>query len=141
MKTGANLRKTAIRSGAVVVSFVLISFTVSAQEFWRKLITNSSFNEIAIAMIETDRETSTTGNAASAGAEWDSFDMAFDPALELEGWMSDRSHFDGVGLNEPTESEDVDAEDSGLYDEGTIAAGDESLAVEGWMVDEAVWVR
>jgi hypothetical protein len=35
MKTRTNFRKAVVRSAAVVVSFILISFTVSAQEFWK----------------------------------------------------------------------------------------------------------
>ena len=65
MKTRTNFQKAAIRSAAVVISFVLISITVSAQEFWKKLLINSSFNEIAIAMVETDAEKSTTKNSAT----------------------------------------------------------------------------
>ena len=60
MKTTNNVQKAILRSGAVVISFVLISFTVSAQEFWKKLLTNSSFNEIALAMVETSNEIETT---------------------------------------------------------------------------------
>jgi hypothetical protein len=30
-------------------------------------------------------------------ADWKRFDMAFDPALELEGWMSSEEHF---GVNQ-----------------------------------------
>ena len=57
MKTKNNVQKTILRSGAVIISFVLITFTVSAQEFWKKLIELSSFNDIAIAMIETSDKT------------------------------------------------------------------------------------
>ena len=57
MKTKNNVQKAILRSGAVVVSFVLISLTVSAQDFWKRLLTNSSFNEIAIAMVETSGKT------------------------------------------------------------------------------------
>ena len=34
-KTKNNVQKTVLRSLAVVVSFVLISFTVTAQDFWK----------------------------------------------------------------------------------------------------------
>lgn len=141
MKTGTNFRKTAIRSGAVVVSFVLISFTVSAHEFWRKIITNSSFNEIAIAMIETGNQAGETENSSANDAEWDSFDMAFDPALELEGWMSDRTHFEVVAFNRSTKPEVVKPGDSGLFDTAVDAADEELLAVETWMTDASVWSR
>jgi hypothetical protein len=38
MKTKNNVQKTILRSAAVIVSFVLISFTVSAQDFWKRLL-------------------------------------------------------------------------------------------------------
>jgi hypothetical protein len=63
MKTKNNVQKTILRSAAVIISFVLVSYTVSAQEFWKKLIENSSFNEIAIAMIVDSNKTKTTANS------------------------------------------------------------------------------
>ncbi|MFW6257668.1 MAG: hypothetical protein ACOC11_02675 [Prolixibacteraceae bacterium] len=86
MKTKNNVQKTILRTIAVIVSFVLISYTVSAQEFWRKLITNSSFNEIAVAMIETEtnklseKPEKPTVKSVTSGAVHES-------ALELESWM------------------------------------------------------
>jgi hypothetical protein len=50
MKTKNNVQKAVLRSAAVVVSFVLISFTVSAQTFWKRLLENTGFSDIAIAM-------------------------------------------------------------------------------------------
>ena len=63
MKTKNNVKKTILRSAAVIISFVLVSYTVSAQEFWKKLIENSSFNEIAIAMIVDSNKTKAPANS------------------------------------------------------------------------------
>lgn len=92
MKTKNNVQKAILRLVAVIVSFVLISFTVTAQDFWKKLIANSSFNEIALAMVETSREIvgleSTTENFKLIEVE-----NEVEPALELEEWMSDERNF------------------------------------------------
>ncbi|WP_299584754.1 hypothetical protein, partial [uncultured Sunxiuqinia sp.] len=44
--------KVLLRSAAVIISFVLISFTVSAQGFWKQLLTNNSFGQVALLMVE-----------------------------------------------------------------------------------------
>jgi len=93
MKTKNNVQKAIfLKTAAVVVSFVLVSLTVSAQDFWKKLLTNSSFNEIALAMVETtnnpgETETSTDYSYLHA------LETEVDPVLEVEGWMMDETNF------------------------------------------------
>ena len=140
MKTKTNFQKAAIRSGAVVVSFVLISFTVSAQGFWKKLLTNSSFNEIAIAMVETAEVKGTSPKLSTSSTEWKSFDLAFDPALELEGWMSDENYFRASGIQSLKEvEENVENNSTGILDFRQDEI--ELLSLESWMVDEVLWVN
>ncbi len=86
MKTKNNVQKTILRTGAVILSLVLISFTVSAQEFWKKLITNSSFNEIAVAMIET-KTVNISEKPQMQSAKIITNEALQEPALELETWM------------------------------------------------------
>jgi len=137
MKTKTHFKKTAIRSGAVVVSFVLISFTVTAQDFWKKILTNSSFNEIAIAMIETGDEKTTGGSSSSTGADWESFEMAFDPALELEGWMSDIERFGVDNFSQDIELENIaDFSSANVFPEA-----DEVLSLENWMIEDDIWIK
>jgi hypothetical protein len=47
-----NVQKTLLRSTAIVVSFILISFTVTAQGYWTHLLTNNSFTQIASSLVE-----------------------------------------------------------------------------------------
>lgn len=141
MKTKTNFKKTAIRSGAVVVSFVLISFTVTAQEFWMKILTNSSFNEIAIAMVETGDAKSVNENSTATGADWDSFDMAFDPALELEGWMSDLDRFGVDDARVAIGSDYMYVNAAGVNSTDLIPDADNILSLENWMIEEDVWVN
>jgi hypothetical protein len=112
-----NVQRAVLRSVAVIISFVLVSYTVSAQEFWKKLLTNSSFNEIAIAMIETNGKITTTKHAPGAKLTYFYLEEANDPALELEDWMTNKQLFETFDLPLQSETE-------------------VPLALENWMLDE-----
>ncbi len=58
MKTKDNVQKAILKSMAVVFSIILISMTVNAQDFWKSILENVSFNEIALAMTESNVEAS-----------------------------------------------------------------------------------
>ncbi|WP_321348046.1 hypothetical protein [uncultured Draconibacterium sp.] len=118
MKTKNNVQKAILRSAAVVVSFVLISFTVSAQTFWKRLLENTGFSDIAMAMAApADNDLS-----SEVPVETETFfyyTNEVEPAMELESWMTDDSRFA-----------------TGFYYE---EAADESLELEGWMMDETIF--
>ena len=118
MKTKNNVQKAILRSAAVVVSFVLISFTVSAQTFWKRLLENTGFSDIAMAMAApADNDLS-----SEVPAETETFfyyTNEVEPAMELESWMTDDSRFA-----------------TGFYYE---EVADESLELEGWMMDETIF--
>ena len=141
MKTKNNVQKAILRTGAVIVSFVLISLTVSAQDFWKKLLTNSSFNEIAVAMIET--ETSTMPKKTHAGnSVLFSFDAAYEPALELENWMTSDFYFNYFNFQTETEAEiPLQLENWMLNANNFIAPNEQekSLDLENWMVNNTHW--
>ncbi len=120
MKTKTNFRKAALRSAAVVVSFVLVSFTVSAQDFWRKVLINSSFNEIALALIETSEAETVPASAEATNSAFIYLDEAYDPALDLESWMTSDYHFGVYSLNLEEEAE-------------------HPMVVEDWMVSESLF--
>jgi hypothetical protein len=137
MKTKTDFRKTAIRSGAVVVSFVLVSFTVSAQGFWKKLLTNSSFSEIAIAMIEAPAVESVTEVPVKGNASWTDYDKAFDPELELEGWMTSEDYFHSA----VTETGDDAVREMAAETSFTLnlQESEKTLELEDWMISPALW--
>jgi hypothetical protein len=137
MKTKTNFRKTAMRSGAVVVSFVLVSFTVSAQGFWKKLLTNSSFSEIAIAMIETPAVERVAEVPVKGTASWTDYDKAFDPVLELEGWMTSENYFHNSGTGTGEGDVKETAADTGFI--LSAQESDEALELEAWMTTPAFW--
>lgn len=95
MKTIDKVQKTILRIAAVVLSFVLLSYTVSAQGFWKRFLANSSFGHLASVLVETD--------AAAPEVLSLYADTTADTDWELEAWMMDENHFveelDGVAGN------------------------------------------
>jgi len=141
MKTKNNVQKTILRSIAVVVSFVLISITVSAQDFWKKLLENSSFNEIALAMVETPVK-KTESQAASESSNNLYIVNETEPTLELENWMSDESYFGVAKLSVSMETESsLEIEDWMLNEKVFQVNGNAELPleIESWMTSEKVW--
>jgi hypothetical protein len=141
MKTKNNVQKTILRSLAVVLSFVLISFTVNAQDFWKKLLENSSFNEIALAMVEK------TDASSVSDSESDSFlllllEDEYEPVLEMESWMNDDDYFDveTFQISEEMESQ-LELGDWMTNDNLFQAKVNEEnpLELEAWMTSEKVW--
>jgi hypothetical protein len=72
MKTKNNVQKTALRFTAVILSFILISVTVSAQGLWEELLSSDHFKQIAFSLLENpskiknvvpDKELSFTANS------------------------------------------------------------------------------
>jgi len=91
MKTKNNVQKTVLRTIAVLVSLVLISLTVTAQGFWKQLLTNNSFNHLATALVEhpsvSPEEEIRKENSGNAGSDADIFYNEPENKLELEPWM------------------------------------------------------
>ncbi len=143
MKTKNNVQKTILRSAAVIISFVLISFTVSAQEFWKRLLTNSSFNEIAIAMIESD------GNKTNLPAENGSESISvlytvqeFDDELNLEDWMTKDFYFEAPANEWANETENALDLEEWMLNENLFSPemiDEEPLQLETWMTSSEVW--
>jgi len=137
MKTKNNVQKTLLRWAAVFVSFVLISFTVSAQDFWKRIIENSSFGNIAMAMVDTkdipvENTTSRT------------FDFVNEPetGMEIESWMTSELTFAVPAFNFPAETESELVPESWMFDEVVFlpeTTGESALQLEDWMVSEKVW--
>lgn len=124
------------------MSFVLISFTVSAQDFWKKLITNSSFNEIAMAMIETadDSEFPAKTNEYNTGNFY--FDAVNEPSMELETWMTSGYYFYGISYYSGIEAEVPLSLEPWMLNESNFEVENEvdnSLELEEWMISNEFW--
>lgn len=139
MKTKNNVQKTVLRTGAVVVSFVLISFTVAAQGFWKTLLTNSSFNQIALAMVETTKKSDVKANETKASTTNYIYENENDNNLVVEDWMKNNAYFKPVVLQEV--ETDLQVEDW-MKNEKLFAVANETespLTLENWMTDSKVW--
>ncbi|WP_347838575.1 hypothetical protein [uncultured Draconibacterium sp.] len=119
MKTTNNVQKAITKSLAVIISLVLISITVNAQDFWRTVLENNSFSQIAMAMVDQSEAglPSADGyytNEMTAYAEYANVEA--EESLDVENWMTnENSFFTTITVETATES---------------------ALEVEAWMTDE-----
>ena len=143
MKTKNNVQKTVLRSLAVVVSFVLISFTVTAQDFWKAVLANSSFNEIAMAMAETSKKSKAPAPVTENNSVNYIFENEYDGKLALEYWMTDNNNFEATPIPKVERDVTIEVEDW-MLDENLYSAAqetDDELKVEDWMTKDVVWVN
>jgi len=126
-----------LRSAAVVVSVVLLSFTVSAQNLWRELLSYNSFGKMAMLLVDE----SETGTSTSANFYVEEVN---DEALEVESWMTSDAYFGANNsFNEVAQDEALEVESwmtndayFGAYNNLFQVEQDEELEVESWMTDE-----
>jgi hypothetical protein len=141
MKTKNNVQKTVLRSAAVIVSFVLISFTVAAQGFWKTVLTNSSFNQIALAMVETsDKSDNGFSESETSGVIY-FIEQDFDDTFVVEDWMLQNKNFSASLTLQPETEKDLQLEDW-MMNENLFSGVEDSespLALESWMTSEKVW--
>ena len=141
MKTKNNVQKTVLRTAAVIVSFVLISFTVAAQDFWKTVLTNSSFNQIALAMAETPKKSEAPTPASKNTTANYYLENAYDEELVVEDWMTDNKYFSPIFELQVEEESDLKVEDwmmnTSLFVDAD--ATDSPLVLEKWMTSSEVW--
>ncbi len=141
MKTKNNVQKTVLRTAAVIVSFVLISFTVAAQGFWKTILANSSFNQIALAMAETPNQDDVSILETENNTSVYFIDQDMDPELEIEDWMIETANFGAEYLLETETENELEVEewmlneDLFLDNENT----ESPMVLESWMTSEKVW--
>lgn len=141
MKTKNNIQKTILKSLAVVFSLVLISLSVNAQNLWNSIIGNSSFNGIALAMVDNGLNTSPSTNHAEALAAY--FEVDTEESLKAEDWMTDESYFISSFFQLADETEEPLECEEWMMNENNFALSiaikettDEPLNLENWMTDE-----
>ena len=144
MKTKNNVQKTILSTSAVIVSLVLISFTVTAQDFWKMVITNSSFNEIALAMADTREKPKAQPVNTETWSEKLLPVEETEQELPVEAWMKEVSNFETTQFtNEPATENSLKVEDWMLSEEhfGTEIEHEMPLMTEPWMYNEKLWMR
>ena len=149
MKTKNNVQKAITKSFAVIISLVLLSFTVNAQDFWKTVLKNNSFTQIAMVM--TSEHSVPSHYKVSAPASTASFGEMFgtedEPELALENWMINETLFSGVtGMLQPEAEPALELESWMMHEESfgirTMVIMEEkeaALKLENWMVDSKVW--
>ena len=141
MKTKNNVQKTVLRTAAVVASFVLISFTVAAQDFWKTVLTNSSFNQIALAMVETSKTSDVPAAASKTNKVNYIYENDYDDKLDIEDWMTNNKYFTLASFLPVEKETDLQLEDW-MLDENLFAVTIETespLTLESWMTSSSVW--
>ena len=147
------VEKVALRGGAILISVILLSFTVSAQGLWKQLLTYNSFGKMAMLMV-SESEDGTTALSDKAGtnalpAEKMSlfYDIpASDRSLDLESWMTDDIYFGAynhlfdVVVDNPLGLEGWMLNDA-YFCSRIRPEADKELELEAWMNDDNYWVR
>ena len=136
MKTKNNVQKAVLRSLAVFVSFVLISLTVSAQEFWKRILTNSSINEIAYVMVDS-RKSDANNQFAELTADF--MIQEQEEELDLENWMTTENNFiSSYFLEEPDQKTELE---KWMLNEDlfTVKNLENPLVLEDWMTYDLYW--
>ncbi len=141
MKTKNNVQNTVLRTAAVVVSFVLISFTVAAQEFWKAILTNSSFNQIALAMVDTPKKNAAAESTSKQASKSAFYEQESYAMLNVEAWMIENDYF-RIYENQQIENENVLQVEEWMLDTNVFFTEDETespLKLESWMTDSRIW--
>ncbi len=143
MKTRNNVQKAILKSAAVIVSFVLISFTVNAQGFWKSLLESETFSQMAMAMSANEMENSGSMNTTTLA---NYSEVETEEALNLEDWMMNEAIFASY-YNLETETEAPMALENWMTNETLFNAPmatmeietEPKLQVENWMVSEKMF--
>lgn len=145
MKTKNNVQKAVMKSLAVIMSLVLLSITVQAQDFWATVLSNNSFHQIALALTsETDIAATTSPAEANVNAAI--FETEAEAMPEIEAWMVDESNFYGAPAFETELENSLPMEAWMMNDNifnGTArwfeVEAEPALEMEQWMSDETLF--
>ncbi len=146
MKTTNNAQKTILKTLAVLFSLVLLTYTVSAQNFWRNLLLDTSFNEIAIALVETQETNFSDAEATTYSKGTSTFEYAeeAEESLSLEEWMLNENTFNTFEILETEVDNSLELEswmtNDASFEVATFSIeeeSDEALNLEDWMIEES----
>ena len=148
MKTRNNVQKAITKSFAVVISLVLISITVNAQDFWETVFENNSFRQIALAMADNSEASPASADATTNANTFAALlEVEVEETLELEDWMINETNFYS-SLTMETEVENaLEIEEwmtnENLFDVSTLymeVETEAALEVEGWMQNQDFFI-
>jgi hypothetical protein len=117
------------------------SFTVAAQGFWKTILANSSFNQIAMAMAETPSQNDLLilENENFSNAYF--LEQDVDAKLEIEDWMVESKNFNSDFIFEPETENSLQVENWMLNEVlfSGVENTDSPLQLESWMTNSRIW--
>ena len=140
-------KATFLRLTAIFISIVLLSFTVSAQDFWNTILTNNSINEIAAVLVKgsaTEKEATPSSLLSNSEVtiSLPLHEVIEEETLETEDWMFDNSYFQTSEMEEINEMEQPLELEQWMQDENHFnndAELEGKLQLESWMTSESHW--
>jgi len=165
MKTTNNAQKTentqvrtvVLRGAAVIFSIVLLSWTVTAQDFWKELLTNNTYGKMAMLMVSQPSESSKVDDLFEAVDADLKANVSFtaeataaetEQSLEIESWMTNENLFNAKTDFLTTEAERELVVEGWMTEskyftsnafEATVDA-EPALEIEGWMLQDEYFV-
>ncbi|MBL7967256.1 MAG: hypothetical protein JNK09_09655 [Prolixibacteraceae bacterium] len=165
MKTTNNAQKTentqvrtvVLRGAAVIFSIVLLSWTVTAQDFWKELLTNNTYGKMAMLMVSQPSESSKVDDLFEAVEADLKANVSFtaevtaaetEQSLEIESWMTNENLFNAKTDFLTTEAEkELVVEgwmtESKYFTSNAFEANvdaEPALEIEGWMLQDEYFV-
>lgn len=131
MKTKNKTQKTVLKSLAIITSFLLISLTVSAQEFWHSIIENGTAKEMALAIIDNNKESNLSESSDLISTVVYS-ETESENKMELEEWMTNNKVFN---VKEKPEKRKVIKTSTFVFEE----TKESKLKFEAWMFNPKCW--
>ncbi len=155
-KTDRNVRMVVLRASAVIFSLVLISLTtVSAQDFLKQLLTNSSYGKMASISVEKPSEFKEADAAIEAinaefteqlinSTETFAFESETDENMEVEVWMTNEALFNANSVTITEEADDdlnledwmINSTNFKTNSLSVINEADAAIELEGWMITD-----
>jgi hypothetical protein len=151
MKTINKVQKVAQKTIAVVVSIILISFTVSAQDFWKELVSTNQFEQIALAFADNTTSSKKVSFHENSTPFLEFYEEAVEEELELEEWMTNETYFPGNLIHFEEETESVLELENRMINNSHFnkqeintkaiysIEQEKGLELENWMIEEKVW--
>ncbi|WP_163710767.1 hypothetical protein [Mangrovibacterium lignilyticum] len=128
-----------LRTAAVLVSVVLLSFTVSAQDLIKELLSYNSFGKMALIMVDNS-ETEEASEAATAANF--AIEEETDAPLNVESWMTNDTYFGSANVFTQVEEESPLEIESWMTDAEFFTSRyaeeqEKELELEAWMCDSS----
>jgi len=151
MKTINKVQNVAQKTFAVVVSIILISFTVSAQDFWKELVSTNQFEQIALAFTDSNAAAKKASFNENSTRFLEFYEEAVEEKLELKEWMTSEAYFFGNVIHFEEEIERTLEIENWMIDDSHFNKPTENtkgfytieqekeLELESWMKEDKVW--